>query len=117
MNRSAIKRIGIEQRILRHMRMSRNLSMREAGALFGLSSSTISHLEHGRMDLPPDRIPDIVSGYRYSMEDFESFRSGEQDLPIQLRDECIQIIEHLDQKKLEGVYGLLKSFLPEGVTR
>jgi len=117
MKRSAQKKITVENKILRYMRLQKGLSMREAGSLFGLSSSLINHLEHGRMDLPPHRVPVLVDGYGFTMEDFERLRSGDEEVPVHFRDECINIIEKLDETKLQAVYGLLKTFVPTGSAR
>ena len=60
-----------EATVLRIMRReSRNLSMRRAGILIGVSASTISHLEHGRADLYPKINVKLLEIYGYSYEQF-----------------------------------------------
>ena len=41
-----------EARVLRALRLEHGLSMKKAGALVGVSDSTIAHIETGRMNAP-----------------------------------------------------------------
>ena len=50
--RCEVVKITNEARVLKQLRMSMKLSMREAGFRIGKSDSYISHLENGRMDIP-----------------------------------------------------------------
>lgn len=99
-----------EATVLKIMRESRNLSMRKAGALIGVSDSTISHLEHGRADLYPKIIVKLLEIYGYSYEQFISMSNGKVDLPQSLRSECLEIIKRLDEEKLRTVKTILQSF-------
>jgi len=114
--RSSIRKITIENKILRHMRISKGLSLRKAGGIFELSGSTINHIEHGRMDIPEMRIEQMVIGYGFTMDEYKCFSSGERPVPVNLKDESIVIIRKLTPVQLQAVYGILKSFLPAGST-
>ena len=50
--RTASVRMTPEARVLRQMRESRNLTMRQAGTLVGRSDLYISQIENGRVDSP-----------------------------------------------------------------
>ncbi|MBP7845802.1 MAG: helix-turn-helix domain-containing protein [Proteobacteria bacterium] len=99
-----------EATVLKIMRESRNVSMRRAGILIGVSASTISHLEHGRADLYPRIIVKLLEIYGYSYEQFISMSNGKVELPQSLRSECIEIIKRLDDEKLRTVKTILQSF-------
>lgn len=99
-----------EATVLKIMRESRNLSMRRAGVLIGVSDSTISHLEHGRADLNPRIIVKLLGIYGYSYEQFISMSNGKIELPQSIRRECIEIIKRLDEEKLKTVKTILQSF-------
>ena len=106
--RSQLKKYSLQAKIIRHMRLSKGLSMREAGAILGCSDSTICHYEHGRMDLAPKRIAQIVQAYGFAPEDFEAFMNG-RTIPTPFRDECIAMVEALEETKLQAVHAVLKS--------
>ncbi len=95
---------------LKFMRESRNLSMRRAGDLLGVSDSTVSHLENGRADLHPEIVMRLLHFYGYSYEQFISMSSGKIELPQSLRRECLEIIKRLDDEKLKTVRTILQSF-------
>jgi transcriptional regulator with XRE-family HTH domain len=99
-----------EASVLKFMRESRNLSMRRAGDLLGVSDSTISHLENGRADLQPEIVTRLLLNYGYSYEQFISMSSGKIELPQSLRRECLEIIKRLDEEKLKTVRTILQSF-------
>lgn len=99
-----------EANILKFMRESRKLSMRKAGALLGVSDSTISHIENGRADLRPEITLRLLKMYDYTFEQFISMGNGEMELPHSLRRECLEIIKRLDEEKLKTVKVILHSF-------
>jgi transcriptional regulator with XRE-family HTH domain len=99
-----------EASVLKFMRESRNLSMRRAGNLLGVSDSTISHLENGRADLQAEIVTKLLHFYGYSYEQFISMSNGKMELPQSLRRECLEIIKRLDEEKLRTVKTILQSF-------
>lgn len=107
--RSQQKRVTTANKALRYMRQQRRLSMNQAGRLCSITGSAISHLEHGRMDLPTARIEAMVRVYGFTMDDFNALVRGDE-VPLNKRDECLAIIRHLDEGKVSAVYGLLVNF-------
>jgi transcriptional regulator with XRE-family HTH domain len=109
--RSQIKRITREAIVLRHLRKARRISMRAAGARIGVGSSSISHYEQGRMDLPIARIPELLELYGYTKDEFDEWVLG-KPLPVyDLRDECSQVIHRIENSKLKALHAVLLSFL------
>jgi transcriptional regulator with XRE-family HTH domain len=109
--RSTIKRITRELVVLRWMRRSRRISMRRAGAAIGVSSSTISHIEQGRMGLPVARVPELLSLYGYSSAEYEEHVMGKSLPVLNIRDECEQMIARIESPKLKALHAVLLSFL------
>jgi transcriptional regulator with XRE-family HTH domain len=109
--RSQIKRITRETQVLRFMRRSRNISMNKAGRAVGASSSTISHIEQGRMNLPLARIPILLALYGYSQSEYEEYVMGKALPVLDLRDECEQIVQKIDAGKLKTLHAVLLSLV------
>lgn len=108
--RSQEKRVTRQATVLRYMRMSRRISMREAGRRNGCSDSAISHYEQGRMELAPERVQQLVECYRYSMQEFEEFVGGKPLPVLSIKDECFSLIDRLDENKLRAVHAMLVGF-------
>lgn len=116
-SRSSIRKITKESIVLRYMRISKGLSMSKAGRLFHLTGSTISHIEHGRMDISPPRVQQMVGTYGFTMDEFKEYVSGSKKVPLNLRDECLAIVRKLDNAKLQVLYSVVVNFLPQGEGR
>lgn len=108
--RSDTKVLTHEARVLKIMRESRKLSMRRAAKKLNVSDTLISHAENGRLDLRPELIQKLISGYGYSYSEFLDFNSGKIELPEALKSECIEIINRLSFEKLKTVKSILHSF-------
>ncbi len=111
MKRSYIKRITRQSKIVRYMRAAKRISMRKAGELTNLSDSAINQYEHGRMDLSPERIEQLVVAYGYSMADFDTFMQGKEIPVLSLKDECVALLGMIDDRKLKTVHAVLSGFL------
>lgn len=109
-SRSSQKRITKEAKILRYMRTAKAISTRDAGERVGISGPAIIHYEHGRMDLSPKRIEQLVTAYGYSMEDFQNLLAGESVPIADLRDECASLVAALDDRKLKLLHAVLVGF-------
>ena len=111
MKRSQQKRITLRSKILRHMRMSKKISMREAGRRMNLSDSTISHIEQGRMEVSPARIKLMVETYGFTMSEFDEYMAGKPIAVLSIKDECFSLVDQLDETKLRAVHSLLVGFI------
>ena len=107
--RSQQKKITSEAKILRHLRMSAELSLNDAGRVCNITGSAIAHIEQGRMDVSKKRIETMVHGYGHTMDDFYEYLDG-KSIPMNYRDECYMLIRNLDDNKLALVYGVLVNF-------
>lgn len=99
-----------EGRLLKFLRESRTLSMRQAGRLVGKSDAIINHAENGRLDITPDLILKLLSAYGYSFEQWEKMLSSEFSVPQHTLSECIEILKRLEPSKLKTIKNILESF-------
>ncbi len=109
--RSRLKRMTREAVVLRVLRRFKRITMSQAGAMIGVSSSAISHCEQVRMNLPRARIPELLAGYGYTTAEFDELVAGRPLPVIDLRDECEQIVNQIDASKLKALHAVLMSFL------
>ena len=103
------KIITKEARVLRVLRILKNLSQHKASFICGYHKGAIGHIEMGRIQLPKSRIIHIVKSYGFTMEDFESHMKSDI-LMTEIQDECISIIKSLCEKNLKAVHPLLLNF-------
>lgn len=109
--RTNIRKITLESRIIRFMRLSRGITVREAGRRINMSDSLVSHFETGRSDLSEARIQQLVSVYGFAMKDFDEYRNGKPLPALGLKEDCINLLECIDEPKLRAVHAMLTSFL------
>ncbi len=108
MQRSQQKRITKEAQILRHMRLSRKLSLNKAGKRLGISGSAIAHIEQGRMDLSRKRIETMIEAYEYTTTEYLEYFDG-REVPKNLRDECIFLLRQCDESKIQMLYPVISN--------
>ena len=104
--RSQEKRMTIEAQVLRHLRISRRISLNKAGRICNITGSAIVHMEQGRMDISSARLETMVLGYGYTMDEFYEYLDGKA-VPKNFRDECLIMLRDMDDSKLSLVHGLL----------
>lgn len=108
--RSDTKVVTKEGRLLKFLRESRSLSMRNAGRLIGKSDAIINHAENGRLDLTSNLILQLLEVYGYSYEQFEKMLNSEFSVPQHTLSECIEILKRLEPSKLKTIKNILESF-------
>ena len=99
-----------EAGLLKILRESRKISIRNAGSIIGVSGTYVNHAENGRIDLNVQIILKFLKAYGYSLEDFEKMKEGNIELPEHHLSECIEILKRLDPNKLKTVKTILESF-------
>jgi transcriptional regulator with XRE-family HTH domain len=82
-----------EARILKEMRMSKGLSMRQAGELFGKSDSYISQIENGRMKPPVgDALKQLLEIYGGpTVESFHT-RARKHQEKLTAKDQIVELL-------------------------
>ena len=91
----------------------RGFSMREAGSHLGWSSTYISHIENGRVNIPEgERLEKMLLLYgisrKYYLERIRRFRIEKEKKP-----DCdlIELLPRLTKEQVETVKALVKHFL------
>lgn len=109
LRRSYKKIITKEVRTLRIFRKRKGITQSEASKLCGWFTTTIGHIEQGRIELPENRIKQIVTAYGFTMKAFyESLRSDIMREEIEA--ECAKLIQRLDDNRLLAIKGILEKF-------
>lgn len=110
MQRSYEKRITRDAQILRHMRISKKMSLNEAGGKVNISGSAIAHIEQGRMEVSRLRIETLVKAYGYTMSDYMEFHDG-KEIPRNFRDECILLLQRCDDSKIQVLHPVITNLI------
>lgn len=110
--RSKRIKISNDARVLRALRKESALSMRRAAELAGISASTISHIETGRMNPPKggklERLLAIYGGIRLKSF-YERVRLFESRLTA--REELLQLLERASTQQIQIILQIVKSLL------
>lgn len=98
--------------LLRRIRESSNLTMRQLAMQVGISHSAISQLEHGKLELPRARVEQIVRACGHSVEDFDRLM-GKKFVHVDYREECLSIIRRMEEEDLMLFFKLLSKLVSE----
>lgn len=109
--RSQEKKITMQCKVIRFMRVSRRISQREAARKCNISEPAIGHYENGRMDISASRLEQFLRVYGYTQREFEEYTSGKPIPVLSVRDDCISLLGRIDEIKLRAVHAVLSSFV------
>lgn len=93
------RRVTRECKVLKELRLLKNINQYEASKLCGLGINTIGFIENGRVALTDKKILNIVLTYGYSMEYFNQLLKLSL-LRHEIVEECQNIITKMDENKL-----------------
>ena len=96
--------------VMRRMRESSELTMRQTAAMIGISHVSISQFENQKLDLPAYRIEQLVKAYGYSMHEFNKIM-GKSAPVVSLKDDCYAMIERLDDDQLIAIRAVMNQIL------
>lgn len=102
------KLITRECKVLKEMRLMKNLSQTDASLICETDRRTIGFIENGRVTLDESRIREIVESYGYTMELFNQLLNV-NPLKHEMIEQCHKIIEELDENKLRMIMPMLQS--------
>lgn len=97
------KRLGS---LIRNVRESSGMTMRQLALRIGISHTAISQLEHGKLELPRSRVEQIILACGHSKADFDKLL-GKGFIAPNYREECISIVKTLDEDSVNILYQLL----------
>jgi transcriptional regulator with XRE-family HTH domain len=102
------RQISRECRVLKELRLLKNLDQVSASKLCGFGKNTIGFIENGRISLTEKRILHIVMAYGQTMELFNQLLKLPQ-LRHEMVNQCNKLISTLDDNKLRIVLPMLQS--------
>jgi hypothetical protein len=108
--RSSYKVITLQAKIVRYMRVSRKISMREAGRRNRVSDTCICHYEHGRTGLSPELAAELAMSYGFTRGEFDAYMKGKPLPAPNVREECDALLDLLDEDTLRTVQTILSTF-------
>lgn len=92
------------------MRESSELTMRQVGAMVGVSHVTISQFENGKLDLPDYRIEQLVKSYGYSMDEFNKIM-GKAAPVVSPKDDCFAMLDRLTEEQTAIMRAVMAQFV------
>lgn len=109
MHRTKFKMITPEAELLKRLRESRNLSMRDAAEIAGKSIAWISHVENGRMNLTEDHLKILIPAYGQTSKSFQAYLNGNAYVDSPARKECLDTIHDLPDQHIEALLPLVQT--------
>jgi transcriptional regulator with XRE-family HTH domain len=85
--------------VMRRMRESAELTMRQVGAMIGVSHVAISQFENGKLELPDYRVEQLVKAYGFSMEEFNKIM-GKAAPVVSPKDDCFAMLDRLTEEQI-----------------
>lgn len=95
--------------VLRRMRESSGLTMRQVGGMIGISHVAISQFENQKLDLPDYRIEQLVKAYGYTADEFNKIL-GRAPV-VSPKDDCHSMLGQLNDEQLSALRGIMKQML------
>ncbi|MFA5582834.1 MAG: helix-turn-helix transcriptional regulator [Bacteriovoracaceae bacterium] len=102
------RQITRECKVLKEMRLLKNIDQYSASKLCGHGRNTIGFIENGRVHLTQEKIRNIVETYGLTMELFNQLLKRPQ-LRHEMIEECQEIIGSMDENKLMIIMPMLQS--------
>lgn len=102
------RQITRDCKVLKELRLQKNLDQYSASRLCGLGINTIGFIENGRIHLTDRKIRKIVESYGFTMEFYQQLLK----LPLlrhEMIEQCQQIIAEMDANKLRIIMPMLQS--------
>lgn len=106
--RNTFKIITKEVRVLKVLRQRKGISQCEASALCGYVKCAFGQIEHGRIELPHERIAHILNCLGFSFSDFDFLMNSER-LKDEILAECSKALKQLDEHNLVSVQMIIQS--------
>ncbi len=98
-----------EAKLLKKLRIDSDLSLRKLADLMNLSFTRVHQMESGREDVTEEYIDLFLMHLKISRESWGT-HFGKDCSKNSLRVKCYQLLESIDEDKLELVYGILSNF-------
>ncbi len=107
--RNKITIITPESEALKRLRYKSELSLRDLSERMSYSFSRIYQIESGKENISEAYIKKFLSALEISWEEWNLELEGSDEF-YELRQKCKKLVDEIEPKKLELLYGLLGSF-------
>ncbi len=77
----------------------------------GCQNSLVSHWEVGRQRLPDHRREMYMKHFRLIERDMEEFKTGKRPIPMNYRNECMLVLNKMNEDTLRNLYPILMAML------
>ena len=101
--------------LLRRMRESAELTMRQVGAIVGISHVAISQFENGKLELPRYRIEQLVKAYGLDMASFNKILG--RSPVVSPKDDCHAMINRMDEEQLTVIHSVMVQFFRKAMSQ
>jgi transcriptional regulator with XRE-family HTH domain len=91
------------------LRENAGLTTRQAGAVVGVSHTTISQFETGKRASEGFRIEQLVKAYGYTMEQFNRITGNKTVLNF--KDDCLAMLNLMDDEQLAAIRAVMSQML------
>jgi transcriptional regulator with XRE-family HTH domain len=98
-----------EAAVLRRLRESANLTMRQAAGLIGVTHTTIAQFENEKRSFTSFRVEQLVKAYGFTMDEY--FKILGRKAVISLKDDCVTMLDLLDDEQLAAIRAVMSQFL------
>ena len=106
---------GVILRYLRTSHRPKKLTTRELCKMMECANSLISHWEWGRNPMPENRILQACSIFNITRSDWNAYRNGDKQVPINYRDESILLLNKLDESLLPPIYSMINAMVQQSL--
>lgn len=96
-----------EARLMRQIRISSNLSIREVGRRLNCSETYLRHIETGRLDFPKeDKLREILFIYGISLRQFK--KRAKKEIKASAKTQIMDILTTISEEELKVVLKVIK---------
>jgi transcriptional regulator with XRE-family HTH domain len=95
--------------VLRRMRESSGLTMRQAAGIVGISHVAISQFENEKLSLPDYRVEQLVRAYGFTLDEYRKIIG--HDPVTSPKDDCHSMIDRMDGEQLTALRALMAQLL------
>ena len=95
--------------VMRRMRESSGLTMRQAGGMIGISHVAISQFENQKLKLPDYRIEQLVKAYGFTLNEFAKIIGKE--VVVNLKDDCHSMLDRMNDEQLAALRAIMSQLI------
>ena len=95
--------------VLRRMRESSGLTMRQVGGMIGISHVAISQFENQKLRLPEYRVEQLIKAYGFTLDEFSKIIG--KAVVVNLQDDCHAMLDRMSDEQLAALRAIMNQLL------